>query len=159
MKQISVISISITLIIFLFSIMALSGCKTSSGKTIRWTPYASNKSMTKTIASRSAGAKVTQSSSNSCEGIVITDTGKDLFRNVYPYIFVAIENNSEIRREITLDIKWRRKGKNYFGAYEDSVWTVFGPHPLRPDEKARLVVKKNPDKDLTMEEVHIVKCE
>lgn len=158
MKQLIGLRLAITLFFLFFSVTFLYSCKTTDGKTITWKPYAAT-STTKTAVTESTNVQVTQGRGNSCEGVVITDTGKDLFRNVYPYMYVAIENNSEFRKEITLDIKWHRQGKTYYGAYDDSVWTVFGPQVLRPGENTKFVVKKAPNKDLTMKEVVVVKCE
>ncbi|MBC8427119.1 MAG: hypothetical protein H8E00_00525 [Deltaproteobacteria bacterium] len=159
MNKKQIVGIAIMLIVSVFSMMCLCSCKTADGKTIRWTPYASNKSSSKATSSKATETKITQNNSKGCEGIVITDTGRGMFRGAVPYVYVSVKNNSEIRKEITLDIKWRSKGKNYFGAYNDSTWTVFGPQPLRPGEEANFVVKKAPKGNLTLEEVALAKCE
>ena len=158
-KQIAGIGIAVVFVVVLFSMMGLCGCKTMDGKTIKWAPFASNVSSARATSSGPTETKITQNNSNGCEGIVITHTGRGMFRNIVPYIYVSVKNNSEIRKEITLDIKWRSKGKNYLGAYNYSNWTVFGPQPLRPGEEAKFMVKKAPEKGVTMEEVALAKCE
>ena len=124
-----------------------------------YVPYASKKASSQAAYAGSTETKITQSNIKGCDGIVITDTGKALFRNAVPYIYVSVKNNSEVRKEITLDLKWRSKGTNALGAFDDSAWEVFGPQPLRPGEAARFMVKKDPKTYVTLEEVALVKCE
>lgn len=111
------------------------------------------------VVDSSGDAKIIQSESKDCEGIVITKTGRALFRNVLPFIYVSMENKSNKRREITLDLKWRAKGRTYFGSYNDSKWETFGPHPIRPGESTNFVVKKQPEDGLTLEEAVLAKCQ
>jgi len=110
--------------------------------------------------SHTTRAKIKQNYSKSCRGIRITGVGQDRFRGMVPYKYVSVVNNSSQRREVTLDIKWRKHGYNkFYGAYDDTTWRTFGPEVLRPGESSRFVVDKAGRSDMSIVEVAVGKCE
>lgn len=134
----------------------MSGCANISG--IKFN-LPNNKMYKKKTYKHYSNTKIRQNYKKSCRGIRILRAGKDRFRGMVPYQYVSIVNNSNERKEITLDLKWRKTGSTYFGAYNDSSWRTFGPEVLRPGETARFVIDKSGRRGLFLEEVAVGKCE